>query len=141
MIVDAELTPMRSAAVTSAAVVSADTIDLVANRNIARDCVHMRAYAWVDTAFTTGGTSLTLDFIQSSNADLSTPDLLATSGAVVVADLVKGKVLMDVKIPNVTKRYIGFRATNSGTLVAGRVTARLIETSDSGNAYDAITGR
>jgi hypothetical protein len=142
MIVDAQLTPLRSVPVTNAPVTSPDTIDLVRARNIARDWHHFRVYAWVDTAFTAGGTSLTVEFIQSSNANLSSPDVLATSGAIsTTGGVAAGTVLMDVKVPNVTKRYIGFRLLQSGTLVGGRVTGRLVETSDSRATYAAVTGR
>ena len=142
MYVDAELTPMRSVAVTNADVVSPDVIDLRAARNIARDWNHMRAYAWVDTAFSAGGTSINLQLIQSSNPDLSSPDVLAESTPISTASgLPAGTVLMDVKLPSNTKRYLGFRAVRVGTLVGGRVTARIVETTDSRSTYPAVTGR
>lgn len=70
-------------------------------------------------------TSLTITVETSANADLSSSDVLYSSGAVGVAALIKGYQLPLDIVPNkATKRYLGIRYTVGGTnATAGKVTA------------------
>lgn len=84
--------------------------------------------AQVTTAFATL-TSLTVTLETSDNSDLSSPTVLATSVAVLAADLVPGKRLTLRVLPEgVTGRYLGLRYTvagssaTSGNIQAGIVT-------------------
>lgn len=83
----------------------------------------------VTTAFT-GGTNLTVNLVESDNADLSSPTVLLTSGAVVEASLTAGAVLLRAAVPRTSKRYLGFQFVSSGTHTAGAVTGGLVRDTD-----------
>lgn len=101
---------------------------------------NIRAIVNVVTTFT-GGTNETFNLVQSANSDLSSPDILASTGAVVEANLSAGKRPMDLVIPATSKRYIGFQYVASGTHTAGVIDALFVLNSGSGDAFAYETGR
>lgn len=141
MIVDRQLKASDNQAITGSAVVSTDTIDLTVGRDLSRDVQHMRAFVSAVVGFT-GGTSLEVQFIESDNADLSAHTVLATTGAIPVASLTAGAVLMDTKLPMsvARRRYVGFRYVPVGTFTAGQVDAQIVPATDSLKPYLANTG-
>lgn len=100
----------------------------------------VRALVTVSTTFA-DGTNETINLVESANADLSSPTVLATTGAVLEAALTAGAKLMDVAIPKTSKRYVGFQFVASGTHTAGAVNALLVLDTDSGDSYAFETGR
>lgn len=130
MIQDRQLTPSVAQAVTVTAF-STDVVDLASNADIGRSSnggSGLRAFSKVDTAFTAGGAgTLLVELVQSANADLSTPDVLAQSNGgtpFALAALIQGATLMDIAIPRTSKRYLGFRYTvATGPMTAGAVTS------------------
>lgn len=141
MITDAQLRPSQAQSLAGAAAttVSTNTIDLLsASANIGRGRPR-RAFATIVTAFT-GGTSVKADFIQSANADLSSPDVLAAGLVVVTANAAIGKKLLDVVIPDNTKRYVGFQYTTVGTTTTGAVSAYVVADTDQQPYLPAVTG-
>lgn len=130
MYVDAQARPSNAQAITTGTQVSTDSVDLLtASDNPGRGGVPMRAIAVVTTTLT-GGTSVQAQLIQSANANLSSPDVLASGPVVVEASATAGAVLLDVPMPDVTKRYIGFQYVTVGTHGAGAVTAAFVGGTD-----------
>lgn len=78
----------------------------------------------VDTTFT-GLTSLTVTLESSSTANLATsPTVHAASAALLPADLVAGKTVIQMPLPaGDYKRYLGLRYTVAGTATAGAISA------------------
>jgi len=132
MITDAQLRPSQAQSLVGAAAttVSTNVIDLLSPAtNVGRG----RARKALVTAVQTfaGGTSVQVQLLQSANADLSSPDVLATGNTVAVAQATSaGPPLMDIVIPDNTKRYIGFRYTTVGTMAAGAVSAYIVADTD-----------
>ena len=83
----------------------------------------------VTTAFASG-TNLTVNFVESDNADLSSPTVLATSGAVAEASLTVGRELLRTAVPRTSKRYLGFQFVTSGTHTAGKVFGGILRDTD-----------
>ena len=81
----------------------------------------------VNEAVTSGGAAtVEYKYVQSDYADLSSPDVLATSGAIAKATLVAGYKPLQIKIPANTKRYVGVIYTvGVAVLTAGKFTAFL----------------
>lgn len=78
------------------------------------------------TVTSNGAATVEAKYVQSDNADLSAPDVLATSGAIGKATLVAGYRAVDIKIPANTKRYVGVIYTvATADLTAGKFTAYL----------------
>ena len=128
MFVDALLTMSDAQALTATAV-SANTIDL-GNPTVKRDIgVGEPVVAVVTADVALGGTTPTIacEFIQSANADLSSPDVLATSGTISGAAAFPAGKQIEVPIPagRITKRYVGMRYTMGGTSPTATVTAVL----------------
>lgn len=141
MYTDAQLRPSQAQSLVGAGAttVSTNTIDLLSpNANIGRGRVR-RAYTSATTAFV-GGTSVKVDLIQSANADLSSPDILIGGAVVPVANAGLGRVLLDVAVPDNTKRYIGFQYTTVGTFTAGAVSSYLVSDTDRQPYLPAQTG-
>jgi len=76
----------------------------------------------VNTAYV-GGTSLTATLETADDAALTTnATVLASSGAVPLANLTAGAQLLAIKLPSALyRRYIGLRYTIVGTMTAGVV--------------------
>lgn len=128
MFIDALLLLSDAQALTATAF-STNTIDLSSvtpKRDIAVG-EEMAIVLTVDVAadFTTGDETYTFQFVQSANANLSSPDILAqwailasalTAGASFVLNLPEGRI---------TKQYIGMQYTLAGTTPTVTVTCAL----------------
>lgn len=123
MILDKELACSvdQSLAGAAATTVSTNTIDLLAAVNDQGIGQPMRALVNVTTAFA-GGTSVRADLIESANANLSSPTILVQGLVVTDANAVAGARLLDVRVPNTTKRYLGFQFVTVGTHTAATST-------------------
>ena len=119
MILDKELACSvgQSLAGAAATTVSTNTIDLLSANNDLGIGEPMRALVNVTTAFA-GGTSVRADLIESAAANLSSPTILVQGLVITDAVAVVGKRLLDVRVPNTTKRYLGFQYTTVGVHTA-----------------------
>lgn len=126
MITDALLRVSNAQAVTTTAV-STDTVDLGTARDIgAGENLYMNFT--VGTAFA-GGTSTEFQVISSASADLSSPTVLGSSGAIATAGLTAGKRLAVRVNPTINgngQRYFGARYVVVGTNTGGTVTADVV---------------
>lgn len=126
MITDKLLRVSDAQAVTTTAV-STDTVDLGTARDIgAGENLYMNFT--VGTAIA-GGTSTEFQVISSASADLSTPTVLGSSGAIATASLTAGKRLAVRVNPTINgngQRYFGARYVVVGTNSAGTVTADVV---------------
>jgi hypothetical protein len=118
MFADALLMLSDSQPLTGTGAVSANTIDL-GNPTVKRDVGTGEPLVLVvatETALVGAGGSLTAEVLQSDNADLSSPDVIASSGPILAAALPIGSVVQ-VAIPEgrITKRYLGAKLTLAGT--------------------------
>jgi len=100
----------------------------------------IRAVVNVSTTFT-GGTNETFNLVQSANSDLTSPDILVSSGAILEAALTGGTRVMDVVVPRTTKRYVGWQFVASGTHTGGAVDALFVLNTSSGDSFPVETGR
>lgn len=143
MYTDAELRPSQAQSVVGAAgnYVSTNTIDLLAAVNNQGRGRPRRAYG-VMTETLAGATNIKLQYIQSANADLSSPDVLVDGAVFAAAASTPGTVLMDVALPDNTKRYVGFRAVTTGSnATAGKFSAYLVADTDYNPYLPSNTGR
>lgn len=129
MITDRQLTFSNNQAVTTGTQVSTDKYDAgVAGINLNTNR-ELQIYVAVTTAFA-GGTNLTVNLVESAAADLSSPTVLATSGAVATAALTKGAVLLRSALPRTSKRYVGLQFVSSGTHSAGTIWGGIVIDTD-----------
>lgn len=135
MITDALLRVSAAQAVTTTAV-STDTVDLGTARDIgAGENLYMNFT--VGTAFA-GGTSTEFQVIGSASADLSSPTVLGSSGAIATAGLTAGKraaVRVNPAIGSNGLRYFGARYVVVGTNTAGTVTADVVHGVQDNKSY------
>ena len=135
MITDALLRVSAAQAVTTTAV-STDTVDLGVARDIgAGENLYMNFT--VGTAFA-GGTSTEFQVIGSASADLSSPTVLGSSGAIATAGLTAGKraaVRVNPAIGSNGLRYFGARYVVVGTNTAGTVTADVVHGVQDNKSY------
>lgn len=135
MITDQLLQVSNAQAVTTTAV-STNTVDLGTARDIgAGENLYMNFT--VGTAFA-GGTSTEFQVIASDAADLSSPVVIGSSGAVATAGLTAGKrlaVRVNPQIGSNGKRYFGARYVVVGTNTAGTVTADVVHDVQDSKAY------
>ncbi len=132
MIMDAQNRPSNAQAVTTGTQVSTDSIDLLAAiDNPGRSGQNMRAIAVVSTTFT-GGTSIQAQLISSASSNLASPTVLASGPVVAEAAAVAGAILLDVPMPDVAQRYLGFQYVTVGTHGAGAATAGIVAGTDRG---------
>jgi hypothetical protein len=130
MYMDAQARPSLAQAVTTGTQVSTDSIDLLtAIDNPGRSGQPLRAVAVCTTTFT-GGTSLQVNLISSASSNLSSPTVVATGAVIVEASLTAGTKLLDVPMPDITQRYLGFQYVTVGTHTAGAVTAGIVGGTD-----------
>lgn len=109
------------------AVLSANTVDLLQNRDIGEGAeVNLRV--GVQTAFA-GLTSLLIEVIVADDAALSTNvTTIGSSGQIAVASLVAGArfvITTNPRIGSKGQRYLGVRYTPTGTGTAGALIAEL----------------
>jgi len=140
MITDKLLRVSTAQAVTTDAV-STDTIDLSVARDIGEG-KDLYMHFIVDEAATsaTGGSTVTFNVVGSTAADLSSPVVLGSSGAIVKTDLAIGKriaVRINPQIASLGLRYIGAQYDVSATLTAGKFTADIVETVQDGQKFYA----
>ena len=131
MITDAQNRPSNQQSLigTNTTIVSTDSIDLLtANRNVGRS-FPVRMWAGLTTALA-GGTSVQAQLIQSANANLSSPDVLASGPTVTTANGTIGAEILDVPIPGTSKRYLGVQYVIVGAMSAGAVTAVAVAETD-----------
>lgn len=131
MYTDAQLRPSEAQSLAGAAATttSQNQIDLLSPAtNLGRGRPR-RAYSTVVAAFA-GGTSVQALFVQSANPDLSSADVLATGPVFTDAQATLGRVLLDVTIPDNTKRYVGFQYVTVGTHSAGSVSSYVVADTD-----------
>lgn len=119
---------------------STNVVDLLAaKRNIGRG-QPLRFVVTVDEAFASG-TSINTQYVQDDNETLTTPTVLAQTGVVALANIPgKGKVLMDIPLPDNTERYIGAQYVTVGDFTTGKVSAHIVAESDYQPYLPANTG-
>lgn len=129
MLFDREMIFSKDQAPTTGTQYSTDVYDQgVAGVNINTNR-ELQVFCSVTTDFASG-TSLAVNFVQSANADLSSPDVLIGSGVIVEASLLKGTVLLRAAVPRTTKRYLGFQFVTVGTHTAGKVFGGIVRDTD-----------
>jgi len=129
MILDQQLLLSDKQALTTTAF-STNTIDLTNARDLGIGDNDLELVIMVNTAMT-GGTSCQFAYVTSANADLSTPNVIVQTPAIVAASLTAGSEWLRVQIPALSltaqmQRYIGVQYTIVGTFGAGTVTAGLV---------------
>lgn len=116
-----------------------NAVDLLsANRNIGRG-QYMRLAVTVDVTCT-GGTSIQPQLIESANADLSSPNVIASGPTVATADLTAGTKIWDTALPDNTRRYYGIQYVRVGTFTAGAVSAHIVSDTDFTPYVPSVTG-
>ena len=105
---------------TAGTFVSTNTIDLLQSRDIGEgEDLYAR---FIVTVQPTTGTSVEFQVIGSAAANLSSPTVLGTTGAVAVASLPVGKRLaveLSPQIGSLGFRYLGVQYVNTGAIAAG----------------------
>jgi len=107
---------------TNVTVLSTNTIDLLANRDIAEG-QGLFARMQVLAAFV-GATSVEMQVITSAAAALTTPNVIGTTGAIPLASLVAGSrfaAALTPKLASVGQRYLGVQYVIIGAGTAGTV--------------------
>lgn len=134
MYMDAQNRPSNAQSVISgiATVVSTDSIDMLSQHdNIGRSGIPLRAWAGVVTTIVGPGSSIQAQLIESDNSNLSSPTVLASGPVVGVAAGAAGAELLDVPVPDTSKRYLGFQFVIAGAAItAGAVTAGIVGGTD-----------
>lgn len=110
--------------------VSTNTIDLSQNRDIGEGEELFFNFA-ITTAVASAATSVTFEIIASDAADLGTPTVLASTGAVGYASLTLGTNIalpIPPRVGSLGQRYIGARYTTAGnnSAGAGKVTTDVV---------------
>lgn len=127
---DRETTFSNNQAVTTGTQYSTDKYDTgLANHPNINTNRELQVLCVVTTTFT-GGTSLAVNLVESANADLSSPTVLATSGVIAEASLTAGTRLLATALPRTSKRYLGFQFVTVGTHGAGAVFGGLVRDID-----------
>jgi hypothetical protein len=138
MITDAQTKFSDAQAVTTGTQVSTNAYDMGVARDVGRGR-NLRVYANVGTAFT-AGTSLQTNVIESANSDLSSPSVIATGAVIAEASLTAGARLLDIVLPQTSKRYLGLQFVTVGTHTAGTVNGGIVMDTDSNTTFPAVTG-
>jgi hypothetical protein len=110
--------------------VSTNTIDLSQNRDIGEGEELYFNFA-ITTAVASAATSVTFEIIASDAADLGTPTVLASTGAIGYASLTLGTNIalpIPPRVGSLGQRYIGARYTTAGnnSSGAGKVTTDVV---------------
>lgn len=140
MITDREMTFSNNQAVTTGTQYSTNAYDTgLANHPNINTGSELKIVVLVGTAFASG-TNLTVNVVESANSDLSSPSILATSGAVVEASLTAAARLIATTLPRTSKRYLGLQFVSSGTHTAGTIWGGIVRDFDD-TAFPAfVTG-
>lgn len=138
MITDAQTKFSDAQAVTTGTQLSTNAYDMGVARDIGRGR-DLRIFVNVATTFT-GGTDLTVKVVESANSDLSSASVIATGPTVVEASLTAGKALLDIALPQTSKRYLGLQFVSTGTHTAGAVNGGIVMNTDSNTTFPAVTG-
>lgn len=140
MITDKLLRVSTDQAVTTSAV-STDTIDLSVARDIGEGKKLIMNFAVTEAATASGSATVTFQVIGSASADLSSPVVLGSTGAIAKADLTLGaNIAVDINtlIGSKGYRYIGANyVVATGPLTAGKFTADIVETVQDGRKFYA----
>lgn len=122
-------------------ILSTNNIDLLAAVNNLGIGYPVRGIVNVEETFA-GGTSINVQYIQSANANMSSPDVLAQSGVILLAAIpaAGGAPLWDFPVPPNTKRYVGIQYVTVGDFTTGKVSAHLVEATDRNPYLPANTG-
>lgn len=112
-----------------------DKIDLSEQRDVGSGLLLSAVFNCTESAAASGAATVTFQVVQSDSPTLSGFEVLAQSGAIPKADLVAGKFMLQVPVPQnyslatpKGKRYLGIRyEVNGGPLTSGRFTAQLIQ--------------
>jgi hypothetical protein len=121
--------------------VSTNTIDLSQNRDIGEGEELYFNFA-ITTAVASAATSVTFEIIASDAADLGTPTVLASTGAVGYASLTLGANIalpIPPRVGSLGQRYIGARYTTAGnnSAGAGKVTTDVVMDIQDGKKFYA----
>lgn len=94
---------------------------------------------WAVTVTTaaSGGTSIEFKLFTDDDSAFGTETLLDTTGAIAVADLVKGYTISR-RIPRGAKRYLRMKAVTVGAVTAANVDAGLVKHSDAWKAAPTV---
>lgn len=106
-------------------VVSTNAVDLGAARDMFEGDDHLLARVEMTVA-AAGGTSMEFQIITSASANLSSPTVIGTSGAIAVASLTAGARLAvkgNPKLASLGQRYLGIQVVNVGINIAGSIYA------------------
>jgi hypothetical protein len=137
MILDKLLQVSTSQAIAAASVVSADTVDLGVARDIGEgEDVYMHFNVEVAP---TAATSIEFQCIISASANLGTPTVVGTSGAIPIASLPVGTLIpvrINPKIGSLGLRYIGANYVVVGTNTsAGTYSCAIVHGIQDGRKY------
>ena len=139
MYTDAQTRFSNNQAITTGTQISTNALDLLSPNTNMGIGAKRQVVAQITAAFT-GGTSVRAEYIQSANADLSSPDILATGPTIAEAAALPGVKLLDIVAPNNTKRYVGVRYISVGTHTTGTVFAGIVAETDHNPYVPANTG-
>jgi hypothetical protein len=141
MIMDKQTVLRDNVALTAVATTVSDAYDVGAGKSNLGRGRPLRAKVVVGTAFTSGGAgTLQVNYIQSANSDLSAPDVLVTGPVNALAALTAGASLMDIVLPDNTKRYVGFQEViGTAAMTGGKITSAIVETTNSAGQYASAT--
>lgn len=140
MITDRQLTFSNGQAVTTGTQLSTDIYDTGAagiNINTNRE---LQIVVQVTTAFA-GGTNTTVNLIQSATENMASPTVLATTGAVLTANLTRGAVLLRTSVPRTSQRYLALQYVTVGTHTLGNVFGGIVCDTDDTLIPAVETGR
>lgn len=131
MITDLFLSLSAKQAVTASAA-STNTIDLLTAQDIGEGENLYMHWSVDTTALASGGASnVTFQIIISDNADLSSPVVIAQTGAIAKGTLLAGyrtALPIPPQIKSLGKRYLGaYYAVDTNNLTAGNFTAQIVK--------------
>jgi hypothetical protein len=134
MYMDAQNRPSNAQSVAAAVgtIVSTDSIDMLTALDAPGRAFPLRAWAGMVSALTSAGAAtIQAQLIESDNSNLSSPTVLASGPVLALADASAGAELIDVPLPDTSKRYLGFQYLIAGaTSTGGTVTSGIVGGTD-----------